>query len=466
MPYINTPHGMAFMGGMPEVKAKPVSQAPSKKATVDLSKESVLILDYGYYCGLAAALGGKDGYGQVFYGTNWHGYCPTPDKCFMGMGVPGLIHVEEHEDYVDLADIIAFFDVGDYAKQRALKRQGKKVFGGAGTELIELNREYFKRVLEQAGLSTPPFEVIVGIDNLRAYLEKNEDVWVKGDSKWRGLGETFYHQDWETSYTTIDAMAHDLGCFRNAANLPSPPAKWVVEQPWPGIETGCDFFVSDGICLPVGTYGYEAKDEAYICKVMPLDHMPKAVKTINDGMAPFYAMSGMGGMASTEVRILNEEMYGFKPGEPYFLDATQRAGSPPAEIISGLYTNLPHVIRACANGEMITPAPRAKYAAQIILKSALASCEPCPVSVDKGFENSIRFRRQCVIDGQTFIIPMGEDDIIGAAVGYGRTKEEAQEMALEAADKVHTKELFYNCSVFDDLDETLMEAEELGLGVF
>ena len=438
-----------------------------KMTVSNLNKQSILVCDHGYYMGIASALGGKEGYGNVFYGPFWHSYSPTPDKAMMGFGCPGIVHIEELDDVIDMVDVVAFLDVGEYARQRSLKRQGKKVFGGSGSEMIELDREYFKTVLKQMGLSTPPFEVIHGIDNLRTYLQKNDDVWVKGDSKWRGLGETFYHEEWETSYTTVDEMAYNLGCFRNAVDVPSHPAKWILEKPWPGIETGCDFFVSGGKYLPIGTFGYEAKNELYLCRVMPLDQMPKAVKTINDGMAPFYATTGMGGMASTEVRVLSEPLYGYKIGEPYFLDATQRAGSPPAEIITGLYTNLPHIIKACAYGEMITPKPRGNtnYAAQVIIKSSMAMCGYCPVTVEKGFEDSVKFRRQCFIDGQRFIIPMGGDEIIGSAIGYGRTYEEAEEKALEAASRVHAKELYY-CDDFDEIHETLVKGESLGLGKF
>jgi hypothetical protein len=116
---------------------------------------------------------------------------------------------------------------------------------------------------------------------------------------------------------------------------------------------------------------------------------------------------------------------------------------------------------------MITPAPIAKYAAQVILKSGLALEGNCPVTVDPGFENSVRFRRQCVVNGIINIIPMNDDEIIGAAVGYGRTREEAQDNALEAADHVHCKELFYNAAVFEnELCDTLEIAKELGLGEF
>lgn len=450
-PFVKTADGMAFM------QEPPKPQPASKKSSVDLSRESALVIDYGYFPEMAKRM--AEEYGTVYYGASWHSYNPTPDKCWMGLNIPSLIHMEEYDMVADNVDLLAFFDVGDHAKQEAYRRRGKKVFGAGCAELIELDRAHFKDVLKQAGLSGPPYEIIYGIDALRDYLKTRENLWVKIDSKWRGIKETWFHEDWESSITTVDELAHTLGCFRNMF-------RFVVEECWPGLETGCDFFISDGRYLPIGTYGFEEKNEGYICKATPLTEMPKAVRAINDGMAPFYEMWNTCGMASTEVRVLCEALYKFKVGEPYFLDATQRAGSPPAEIISALYTNLPHIIRACANGEMITPAPRAKYAAQVILKSAQAMHESCPVSVEKGFEDRVKFRRQCMIEDQMFIIPMHGDEIIGSAVGWGNTRGEAQDMALEAADKVHCKELYYNCAVFQELDETLANAEALGLGKF
>jgi len=434
------------------------------KLTADLSRESILTVDYGYYMEMARALGCKDGFATSMYGTHWHSYSPTPDRAFMGYGMEGLMHVEEVSDCIDMADVIAFFDVGDYSLQRRLRRQGKKVFGAAGSEIIELDRVIFKDILKQAGLATPPFEVILGIDALRKHLQENNDLWIKGDSKWRGLKETWYHEEYETSYSTIDELAFRLGCFRNAVDMPSPPARWVCESPWPGIESGADYFYSGGRVLPIGTYGFEEKNEGYICKAMPVEKMPFAVRNVQEKMGAFHAGCNTSGGASTEVRVLCEDMYGYKTGEGYFLDATQRIGSPPAEIICGLYKNLPQIVRACAYGEMITPAPIAEYAAQVVLMSDIALNGNCPVTVDAGFEGSVRFRRQCVLDGVINIIPMNEDEIIGSAVGYGRTKEEAQDKALEAADHVHCKELFYNAAVFErNLCETLEIAKELGL---
>jgi hypothetical protein len=434
-------------------------KAEDKKTIADLSKQSILVVDYGYFPELAKALGGKDGHGTVIYGTNWRSYNPTPDKCYMALGVDGLIHTEDVQDFEDSVDTIAFFDVGDGSTQRRLRRHGKKVFGAGESEIIEMDRLRFKEILASAGLAQPPHVPLYGIDGLREYLKEHDDLWIKIDSKWRGIKETWYHEDYLSSETTIDELAHTLGFMRNTF-------RFIAEQPWPGIETGCDVFLSGGKYLPIGTYGFEEKNEGYICKAIPLDQMPKAVRKINDGMAPYYDMWNTCGMASTEARILSEAMYGYEVGESYFLDATQRAGSPPAEIISALYTNFPHIVRACANGEMITAAPRAKYAAQVILKSGMAMCESTPVSVEKGFEDRVKFRRQCVIDGQMFIIPMHGDEIIGAAVGWGNTKQTAQDMALEAADKVHCKELYFNCAVFDEIDETIAIGESLGLGKF
>ena len=428
----------------------------SDDSQTTLAGQSALVIDYGYFPEMAKALGGKNGYGKVYYATNWHGYNPTPDKCWMGKGVPGLIHLEEYEDILKMVDLIAYFDVGDRSRMRALRADGHKVFGADG--MIELDRLYFKQILAKAKLPQPPWEEVTGVDSLRALLQEMENLWVKIDSKWRGIKETWFHEDWETSYTTVDELAHRLGCFRKIF-------RWIVEHPWPGIEGGADYLYSRGRVLPLCTEGWEEKNELYLMKVVPVEQTSKPIRKIQLAMDPFRKEWQTSGSISTEVRILSEAAYGYNVGEGYYLDATERMGEPPGASHSGLWLNFPHIVRACANGEMITPAPRAKYAAQIILKSAQAICESCPVSVEKGFEDNVKFRRQCVVDGQMFIIPMHEDEIIGSAVGYGRTKEEAEDQALEAADKVHCKELYYNDS-FDCIHETLEMAKELGMGVF
>ena len=47
----------------------------NKMATSDLSNQTALVLDWGYFPELAKSLGGKDGYGTTIYGTAWHKMC-------------------------------------------------------------------------------------------------------------------------------------------------------------------------------------------------------------------------------------------------------------------------------------------------------------------------------------------------------------------------------------------------------
>jgi len=451
MPYIQTPTGPIFV---PEKTQAQTSEA------VDLPQKKALVIDYGYFMNLARRLAEPGGFGEVVYAPPWHSYNPTPDRACVGMGIPGITHAEDYAPHVRDADIIIFPDVGDMALQklfRDMQQDGSikaRIFGMGQAEELELSRLTFKQKLEEMKLFQPEWGVVYGIDALRELLIKEQKLWIKIDSKYRGIKETWYHDTWKSSKTTVDNLAATLGCLRDTF-------MFIWERPYGDIEGGSDFFVSGGLRLPVGWQGYEAKNEGYLCRATKLADMSAPVKKVHAATAGYFMQASSCGKASDEIRVDDK-------GIPYWLDATMRFGDPPFGIDLRGWKNLPQIIWAVAGGEMVIPEPVNKYAAMVVLKSDLACEEPCPVDFEDESDGMfISLRRLYVAaDGQKYCIPLDHDNIIGSAVGFGPTKEAAAEQAMFYAGRVRCKELSYNEAVFDSIYKTIKEAEKCGMGVF
>lgn len=425
----------------------------------DLSKKKALVIDYGYFMNLARRLAEKDGFGEVVYAPPWHSYNPTPDRASVGMGIPGITHAEDYADHVLDADIIIFPDVGDMALQRlfrqmkADKKIKARIFGMGDAERCELDRQHFKGKIDELGLFQPEWGILQGVDALRKKLQQDNKLWIKIPSKYRGIKETWYHDTYKSSKTTVDMLAHTLGVLRDSFTF-------IWEKPYGDIEGGSDYWVSGGKFLPVGWQGFEEKNELYLCKASRLDEMPKPARIVHDAMAGYYLKLGASGKASDEIRT-------DKTGQPYYLDATMRFGDPPFGIDIRGWKNFPQIIWAVAGGEIIEPEPVAPYAAMVVLKSDLAYDEPCPVDFeDEADDPLISLRRLHIApDGQRYCIPLDRDNIIGSAVGFGPTAEKAAEQALYYANRVRCKELYYNDS-FDPLFAKVKKAEGYGWGKF
>lgn len=411
----------------------------------DLKGKTCLVYDNGLFHCLAERLA-RD-FKEVYYYVPWESSYPTPQKAIIGKGLPGLTRIDTFDDYAEKADLICFFDIYSGTKQEMLRKRGKRVFGTGKGEKLEIDRVWFREQLKNQGLPVAKYKVVTGIDNLRNYLRPLKDKWVK-ISKWRGIGETFHFQDYDHTRSEIDSLASKLGSYQDV--MP-----FIVDDPIKGVEVGIDWFVMDGKHLPVGLWGYEAKDAGYVGKTGTYDSIPQVMRDITDNMEEVMEPMGVRGMVSSEIRVNDE---------PYYTDACMRGPSPPAELMSEIYDNFSEIVWKVAGGEKVVPKMKAKYGAEVLLKSDFA--RELPMGIKFPGNERLKFRNMCQINGKFYHIPLDKETLIGAAIGMGDTLEEAQSEALEAAESVVAQDVFYDKAVFDDLDETLANAKLAGLGRF
>ena len=420
---------------------------------MQFSNKKCLVYDHGLFLYIAQRL--AEDFGEVFYFSEWESSAPLPDKDHIGYGVSGITRADTLEDVLlsEEPDLIVFPDVGHGGKQDFLRQAGDRVFGTCRGEVLEDDRVFLRKALEKLDLPVSPYQVINGgVDELRAELQKVKNKFVKV-SLYRGICETFLHKNYKCSKAELNRIAHALGILDGEV-------EFLIEDPIESVcEVGAEWFFTDKGYLPIGMYGYEIKNKGYCGKICEYDDLPKPLKIITDKFAPLYKKYMVRGALSTEVRITKDQ-------ESYFIDPCMRFGSPPGECLSEIYENMAEIMWSVAGGDIVTPEPRFKYAAQVMLQSREAATEPMPIDIPEKYAKQVKLRCLCRIKGQYYYLPQDKETVIGAAIGLADTYEEAQEKALEAANEMEDSDLYYDKDVFEKANEQIEKAESVGMGYF
>jgi hypothetical protein len=413
---------------------------------MDFSNQTALVIDQGLYVHVAQRL--AQSFGRVLYYCNgWRSAFPVSERFNIGAGIEGIERVENPWEHVEGADLIVFPDTYFGGEQEYLRRQGKRVWGSGHAEILELHRDELKTVLKRAGLPVGPYRIILGMEELRAYLKDNPGVYVKGNV-FRGDVETFRNSNWVVTQPLLDDLASRLGPRQNST-------VFVVEDPIEGVELGYDGACIDGRFPGVACYGYEAKDAGYVGKVVDYEELPAALREVNARLAPALAALGCRSFFSTEIRVGADRV-------PYLMDPAMRAGSPPSEAYVELFANWDEVIWAGAEGEVTDLKPVAGYAAEIILRSEWARQHFLALDIPQSIRRFIKIHGHCRIEGSDYAAPLGIREV-GAAIGLGDSLEEAVGAALEHAQAVQGLELEFDHNALDAAMDCIEQGQEFGL---
>ena len=415
-----------------------------------LSEKKVRVVDNGLFIGLAQRL--AEDFKEVEYYVRGKKDYPCIRENLIGKGVSGITRIDSMWDDWESVDLWCFFDVGDGDVQEKLRKLGKRVFGTGRSERMEQDRLWFMGQMGKLGLPVPRFEAVTGMDNLVALLKAVKNKWVKV-SEFRGDCETFHHKTYMKSMSQLDLLAHNLGGYRNHM-------QFLVFDDIPGCEPGWEWYMCQGDYTPIGTLGYEDKGKGYVGKVLPIDQMPAPIVAWNEKIAKLQISFGINGMLSHECRMDERDnlLYG--------IDPCMRGGSPVSEMLAKRDKNFGEIVWKIGGGEMVTADPIKQYSAEIIVKSTLLTSCWTPINFPESYKDKLIFRNICVLDGQMQCISGPGSMTIGAAIGFGDTKEEAEAEALDAAQHLDAPEVFYDDRTFETLDEELDKAEFLGLGAF
>lgn len=396
---------------------------------------TVMVLECGLFQSVAHVLTSQ--FKRVLYYRDANQSFPTANDLAIGTGYSfeRVTSIWEHYEEVD---IWIFPDIGYGDFQEWLKKQGKATFGSGVAGEFEQYRVEAKGILKECGLPVNAFEVVIGMDALREYLQKHEDVFVKL-SLARGVTESFHSENYELVKVKLDEIEFKLGGVADEQ-------EWIIEKPIKAIgEIGYDGITIKGQFWKMGIAGVEKKDCGYFCAVKPYEQLPKSLKVTNTKLSPQFEEWDYCGWWSTEMR-----------GE-YLIDPTCRMASPAGESYLTLITNWGEIIEAGSRGELVEPKWAGKYAAQVMLVCQDAKTQWVPVQIDEAVRPHVfLYHSMRKPDGTEYVVPtdakMAE---IGNCVGIGNTPEEAIIMCQKVCAGVKAYGLKNESAVLDEARKEL-----------
>jgi hypothetical protein len=420
--------------------------------TVDISNKTCIVYDRGGLYTYRAQDLGRD-FGKVLYYIPDASAYPESPKAQIGTGLPEITRIDDKRFYKELnkADLIYFPDAYDGALQNYLRKEGHRVFGSGLCEKMEIDKIFFLEALERAGLPIARTYLAKGTDDLLEYVKGKGKKWLKG--LYRGDWETRSADDADTLKSWIE---HEV--IPRIGAQGAETVKILVQDPVKSAcEVGYDGMQIDGDCIDDCLIGYEVKDAVYVAKVF--DKVPEVVKRVNDKMAPeFRAIGDYRGDYSTELRIT-------EGGKAYYIDATCRSGSPPGELFSSICDNYSKAAWLIAKGIVPRLHWRARYGAEIILKSKWYEKNPLIVKFPDEFYDNIKLKQHTKRNGMHTCIPNGNGEYFGAAVAWADSREKAMEKCMEIAKSIQCEDFEYKGGegTFKEADEAVEAGERFGV---
>jgi hypothetical protein len=407
------------------------------------------VSDYGTFQDLAKCLSGKCS--KLYIYTPYEDEYRDVKRCCLGDGMP---NVERCNDFMepeifDAIDLFCFPDIWSGGIQRYLRRAGKAVWGSMGAHDLELYRTRFLSTLEKQHLPVAPSVVIRGLDNLAAYLKEHKDQWVKVN-RYRANMETWHHIDYEHSRPELARLAVEFGGLADFI-------VFVVQAPIPDAkEIGYDgIFVAGAGYPPQSFQGYEAKNELYLGSLLEASRLPDCVQEVNEAMAPVYEQLGYRNFIATEIRKTEDTFY--------FIDPTNRQAGQTMEHYYRNCANLPELIWAGANGELLQPEFESTHAAEATLHYTGAGGDGWRVlKVPEDARARIQLYHYCEPDEYCHF-PPGLNDEVGVVVGLGDSVEECIEDLKANFALLEGEPVEIHCEGFAELIEQIEEAEAEGL---
>jgi hypothetical protein len=381
----------------------------------EISELTCGFIDHGgLYQPLAERLVSANGYKRLIYYDPNAEDSETVNDAVIGDSFPENPRFERTDDFWLHKREIDFFVVPDSklaGTQLELRSQGFPVWGSARSIFLEQSRETFIRVLQDLGLEVPPFKRLIGIDALAAYLKDKENQIIK-ISKYRRTMETKKWISWDEDEAWIDMLRVRLGGVKNL--MPFLVFEAIDKD---AFELGFDTYQIRGRLPKIMLDGYEGKDNAYFAALKPFEEMPEQSRTVIEAFRPVLEKAGHGNFWTMEIRDIVEHFFP--------IDGTPRGPMPGTGSQCQLYRNLPEIIAAGAEGELVEPEPEGKFAAEVALCKKGFDCMWRSTRVPEELQEWMKLSGICRVNGRSwFPWKYTDDEGIGWLVAIGDTPQE------------------------------------------
>lgn len=383
-----------------------------------ISDTTACFVDHGgLYLPLAKKL--SESYKRIIYHDPCEEAFPTVNRAIIGDSMPSDPRIEVTDDFWQFKNDIDLYIMPDSrgeGLQAELRSQGKPVWGSNRSSSMEHSRGKFLKILEDLGFEIPPWEKIVGIEELRNHLRDKEDKYIK-ISKYRGSLETKHWRSFDDDEAWLDFMAVKLGGVKNLIPF------YVFDAIKTDLELGADTYCIRGQFPKLLLDAYEWKDCGYFGTIKPRDEMPEQTKEVLAAFAPLLGDADHANFWSMEIRVKGEHYY--------FLDPTPRGPIPGTGSQMELYSNLAEIIAGGAEGELVEPMPIAKFVAECVLSVKTKSPMWSSVRMPEELEQWAKLSGCCMVNGRAWFPSDDHEEVIGWLVAIGDTPKEVVDTMLE-----------------------------------
>lgn len=404
-------------------------------------------MDQGYFVCLAEKL--AETYKKVYYWSPYEQEYRTITRCVYGEGLERVERENEplDPDFIKKVDLFAFPDIGLSGEQKLLRSLEKPVWGAMGASELELYRTHFIKTVQSLGLPVAKTVECHGLIELRDYLKTCKNTWIKIDC-FRDDMETEHHEDYAHSKRLIEKLAVVFG--------PLQEQVWfVVQNSIEGAqEIGYDGYSIDGNYPDESFQGYEKKNKLYLGSLLKNEDMPDEVRMINEAFASVLRSYGYRNFWATEIRSTDEGAF--------FIDPTARMAGLTQEHLLETCTNLADVMWHGANGILIQPKFKARFAAEATLHYTSQVHDWKTIHIPREQRPYFKLCHYCMCD-DAYHLPPSDSDELGVVLGWGDTvKESMTELKLHL-DAIEDEPVIADLNTFGDLLRTIHTAEEYGM---
>jgi len=405
------------------------------------------IVDHGAYLPLALKL--AQSYKRVLYYTPWEESYPTVNKCCIGDGFEEIERCDDFWSIKSEIDLFVFPDILHGGLQEELTHQGFAVWGSGKADVIETDRLDFIGALQGVGLEIPKMVEIRGVTSLRMHLIDKEDKYIK-ISRFRGTMETYHWRDYDVDRGWLDGMAVKLGPLADLIRF------LVFDAIETEVEIGGDTYCIDGKFPSHMMEAYEWKDKSAFGAFKPVEETADCIQKVMEAFGPILGSHSYRNNFSMEIRVMDD-------GKFFFLDPCCRGPLPMSWGQAELYANLPEIILAGANGELVDPEPTDLFCCECILTRCGEVNQWSSIVVPDELEDAVKIANCCKADGVIGCPPNEHlERDIGWLVATGKTPKETLEKQLEQA-KLLPDGIKAATESLADLLREIAEAEKSGL---
>jgi hypothetical protein len=276
-----------------------------------------------------------------------------------------------------------------------------------------------------------------------------KQFYVKVDNDYRGIEESFRHDDWGSSEGTLDRIAYKLGPYKE-------DIKFVCEELLEGEEPGLDGITWEGDLMYPTMGGYEGKGVGIIEKVYRTpEELPPAYNLVHEGLRPSFKKWGTRFFYSTELKM-------DKQGAPFLIDPTCRKAGPGTSAIQcELIDNYTEVCYGLATGERIDPIMKYKYAAACAFHSEEAINDWVRVQFPKEMRQWVKLRMACKKGGWYYAIP--GFDSLGTVIGMGDSVNTAISLVEDRMEQVKCKRIDTGIEKLKIITESIEKGKKVGI---